>query len=65
MSDSGMITTLDEFEAEYRKGIGSPLPHRWTTQASLDNIRRFGGTGWEITTRCGGTRITRRRVGSG
>lgn len=42
MSDAGMITSLDEFEAEYRKGIGSALPQRWTTEASLDNIRRFG-----------------------
>ena len=37
-----LIRTLDEFEAEYRAGIGSVLPHRPSKQASLDNIRRFG-----------------------
>ena len=42
MADPGMITTLDEFEAEYRKGIGQPLPHRWSIEASVDNIRRWG-----------------------
>ena len=42
MSDVAMITSLDEFEEEYRKGIGQPLAQRWTTAASLDNIRRWG-----------------------
>ena len=42
MSDVAMITSLDEFEEEYRKGIGRPLAQRWTTAASLDNIRRWG-----------------------
>ena len=42
MSDAAMITSLDEFEEEYRKGIGQPLEQRWTTAASLDNIRRWG-----------------------
>ncbi|PZC44387.1 MAG: Acyl dehydratase [Chloroflexi bacterium] len=42
MPDAGMITTLDEFEEEYRKGIGQPLPNRWTIEASADNIRRWG-----------------------
>ena len=37
-----LIRTLDEFEAEYRKGIGAVLPHRPAKQANLDNIRRFG-----------------------
>ena len=36
------ITTLDEFEAEYRAGIGFALPARGGREASLDNIRRFG-----------------------
>ena len=36
------ITTLDELEAEYRKGIGTVLPPGATKEASLDNIRRFG-----------------------
>jgi acyl dehydratase len=37
-----LITTLDEFEDEYRKGIGETLPSRGVREASLDNIRRFG-----------------------
>lgn len=36
------IKTIDEFEAEYRKGIGTVLPHRSAKEANLDNIRRFG-----------------------
>ena len=36
------ITTLDEFEEEYAKGIGQSLPVRGGKEASLDNIRRFG-----------------------
>ena len=37
-----LIQTLDEFQDEYRKGIGSTLGHRPSKQASLDNIRRYG-----------------------
>ena len=37
-----LIETIDEFEAEYRKGIGTVLPHRPAKEANLDNIRRFG-----------------------
>jgi len=37
------ITTLDEFEEEYRKGVGVTLPWRGAVrEASADNIRRFG-----------------------
>ena len=36
------ITTLDEFETEYKKGVGTQLPTRPPRAASLDNIRRFG-----------------------
>lgn len=42
MATAGLITTLDEFEAEYKAGIGVTLPQRATKEASLDNIRRFG-----------------------
>ena len=42
MPDAPLIRTLDEFEAEYRKGIGTVLPHRPSKEANLDNIRRFG-----------------------
>lgn len=42
MAEAQMITTLDEFESEYRKGVGFQLPPRATREASLDNIRRFG-----------------------
>ena len=43
MAEAEMITTLDEFEAEFRKGIGVELPPTgaWK-EANLDNIRRFG-----------------------
>ena len=37
-----LITALDEFEAEYRKGIGFELAARGGREASIDNIRRFG-----------------------
>ncbi len=37
-----LIRTLDDFEAEYKKGIGTALPHRPAKEANLDNIRRFG-----------------------
>lgn len=43
MSDNNkLITNIDEFEVEYRKGIGETLPSRLTKEASLDNIKRFG-----------------------
>ena len=42
MTEGGLITTIDEFEAEYRKTIGETLAQRPTKQASLDNIRGFG-----------------------
>ena len=38
------ITTLDEFEAEYRKGIGVEIDldkHLFLTEATRDNIRNF------------------------
>ena len=42
MTASNMITTLDEFESEFRNGLGSWLPPAPAKEASLDNIRRFG-----------------------
>ena len=42
MKQQNLITTIDEFETEYKKGIGTILPIRATKEASLDNIRRFG-----------------------
>ncbi|MCY3885220.1 MAG: MaoC family dehydratase N-terminal domain-containing protein [Gammaproteobacteria bacterium] len=42
MADTQLIETLDEFQAEYRKGIGTVLRHRPSKQANLDNIRRYG-----------------------
>ena len=42
MAAAAMITTLDDFEAEYRNGIGYRMPARGGREASLDNIRRFG-----------------------
>ena len=42
MANDDLIRTLDEFEAEYRSGIGTTLPHHPTKEANLDNIRRFG-----------------------
>ena len=39
---SGMIKTLDEFEAEYRKGVGQSLPSSAFRAANLDNICRVG-----------------------
>ena len=41
MTESDLITTLDEFQDEYRKGIGTVLPHRPSKQASVDNLRRY------------------------
>ncbi len=37
-----LITTLDEFEAEYRKTIGQELAFRPSREGNLDNIRRYG-----------------------
>ena len=42
MVETAPIQTLDEFQEEYEKGIGSVLPHRPSKQANLDNIRRYG-----------------------
>ena len=42
MAAQNTITTLDEFEAEFKKGIGAFLPPGPTIEANLDNIRRFG-----------------------
>ena len=42
MANPAPITTLDEFEAEYRAGIGHVLPPGGSREASIDNIRRFG-----------------------
>ena len=42
MAQSRLITTIDEFQAEYRKTIGDTLAQRPTRRASLDNVRRFG-----------------------
>ncbi len=41
MAESNLITTLDEFQEEYRKGIGTVLPHRPSKQATVDNLRRY------------------------
>lgn len=41
MAESNLITTLDEFQDEYRKGIGTVLPHRPSKQANIDNLRRY------------------------
>ena len=42
MAESELITSIEEFEAEYKKGIGEVLSYRPMKEASLDNIRRFG-----------------------
>ena len=42
MAADDLITSIDEFEAEYKKGVGEILPHRPSKEANLDNIRRFG-----------------------
>ena len=42
MNEQNLIKTIDEFQAEYKKGIGEVLPHRPTKEANADNIRRFG-----------------------
>ena len=41
MSESDLITTLDEFQEEYRKTIGDTLPYRPTKQATVDNLVRY------------------------
>ena len=41
MATTDYITTLDQFQAEYEKGIGSTLAYRPSKQATLDNIRRY------------------------
>lgn len=42
MTNSNLIETLDQFQEEYERGIGTVLPHNPSKQASLDNIRRYG-----------------------
>ena len=42
MATTGLITTLDEFEAEFRKNLGMTYPPTPWKEANLDNIRRFG-----------------------
>ena len=43
-----LITSIDEFEAEYRKTIGQTLSVRLSKEANLDNQRRFGdGVGYK------------------
>ena len=42
MAYGDLITTIDEFQDEYRKTVGQTLPHRPSKQANIDNIRRFG-----------------------
>ena len=42
MAELDLIRTIDEFQSEYRKGIGTILRHRPSKEANLDNIRRFG-----------------------
>ena len=41
MAESDLITTLDEFQDEYRKGIGTVLPYRPSKQATVDNLGRY------------------------
>jgi len=40
--ERNLITSLEEFEKEYKRGIGEVLPHQPMKEANLDNIRRFG-----------------------
>lgn len=42
MAESKLISSIEEFETEYKKGIGEVLPYRSMKEANLDNIRRFG-----------------------
>ncbi len=37
-----LITSIDEFETEYRTTIGDKLEYQPSKEANLDNIRRFG-----------------------
>ena len=41
MADN-LISTIEEFEEEYKKTIGQVLPHRPSKAANFDNICRFG-----------------------
>lgn len=41
MAETALIKTLDEFQSEYRKGIGTTLPYRPYKQATVDNLRRY------------------------
>ena len=40
MAEQAPITTLDEFEEEYKSGSGKMLPSSASKQASFDNILR-------------------------
>lgn len=42
MAESKLISSIEEFETEYKKGIGQVLSYRPMKEANLDNIRRFG-----------------------
>ncbi len=42
MAETRLITSIEEFESEYKKGIGQTLSYQPTKEANLDNIRRFG-----------------------
>ena len=42
MTEKKLISSIEEFEAEYKKGIGAVLSYRPSKEANLDNIRRFG-----------------------
>ena len=63
MAESKLISSLEQFEAEYRKGIGEVLSHHPMKEANLDNIRRFGdGVGdynplWRDEARAAGSRF--------
>jgi len=39
---NNLIKSIEEFEEEYKKGIGETLAYRPSKEANLDNIRRFG-----------------------
>lgn len=41
MAEQNLITTLDEFQDEYRKTIGETLPFHPSKEASEDNLRRY------------------------
>ena len=42
MTEKKLISSIEEFETEYKKGIGAVLSYRPSKEANLDNIRRFG-----------------------